>query len=70
MRRKEKEIKEPDEIVAILNSGVRTLEPTKARVARSRTVEIPAPTAASVKATSTASITVNNEADNRLKMPV
>ena len=34
------------------------------------TVEMPAPTAASVKATSTASITVNRPAESRLKMPI
>ena len=34
-----------------------------------KTVEIPAPTAASVKATSTASHVINKRADNRLKTP-
>ena len=39
------------------------------RVPNINTVEIPAPTAASVNATSTASITVNSAAARRLKMP-
>ena len=50
----------------IRSCGVFTFEPTKARVASIRTVEIPAPTAASVKATSTASMTVKSPADRRL----
>ena len=39
------------------------------RVVKKSTVEIPAPTAASVKATSTASRVVKIQADSRLKMP-
>ena len=41
----------------------------KVNVESIKTVEIPAPTAASVKATSTASIIINNRADSRLKTP-
>ncbi len=54
------------EMAVIRNWGVVTLEPTKAKVASMRTVEIPAPTAASVNATSTASITVKRLAERKL----
>ena len=41
----------------------------RARVPNIKTVDIPAPTAASVKATSTASSVINSKADKRLKTP-
>lgn len=41
----------------------------RAKVPSIRTVEMPAPTAASVNATSTASQVINKSADNRLKTP-
>ncbi len=40
--------------------------PTRARVPRKSTVEMPAPTAASVNATSTASMTTHRLAESRL----
>ena len=54
--------------VAFLPCGV-PFRLVSATVPSMRTVEIPAPTAASVKATSTASRVTNRSADNRLKTP-
>ena len=48
----------------------RSAETVNERVPRSRTVETPAPTAASVKATSTASFRTKRPADSKLNMPV
>ena len=50
--------------------GLDSLLRVNARVPNMSTVDIPAPTAASVKATSTASKVTSKPADNKLKAPV